>query len=303
MLAFLVAAAAVGTALHQEQLADATVLQADGTVLQADATVLQVDVTGRELPAPTIFLSFQKSGTSSFANFTRALGLRSMHGFPNNLFHRNPSCCDGADALRSPHTTSFANDSEADGLLPAASRAALGPFLPRYSTILAELTPPRLLRLIQTLDTAADQVWPLLFPYIADALPRSRFVYFSRGAAEWAASFKKFFQTSREELGLAAMEPSRHFLLAYGACRIQDLGVERLQRAYEAHEAAVFHYFSRSAARRSRFLHLNLSAPSAGRQVCATLPRAAIDRGAPVLGVVLERLDGNTLGCALRSFC
>lgn len=111
---------------------------------------------------------------------------------------------------------------------------------------------------------AADESWPLLFPFLDESTRgRAKFVIWRRNCSLWASSYVRWFR------GRGAGGFSRFSLLSYGDGCMACLDREPLERACESHYAAVERYFGARAERRARLLEVDFTRADAGRALCA----------------------------------
>ena len=124
----------------------------------------------------------------------------------------------------------------------------------------------------------ADDPWGLMFPYIDEVAPDTRFVLWERDPKAWAASAVRFFDDDRDWDWL------RFF---YGACNMTTAFQAHLERVARAHYSAVkahFHGPKAPPSRRNRLLLVDYSDPNAGKQVCAFALGAQEGAGASLRG-------------------
>jgi len=199
------------------------------------------------------FLGLQKAGTTSFAFFMAdVMRMRALHA--SDAFYRiidfqndGPKSCNGINV--GPKKPSWQPD---------------------YEAVLRELDPSKVESFLdQTgFQAMADHPWPLLFQWLDETYPDSKFVFWDRDSSSWAKSAKKFFSRDKKP------HPRRMMMLDYGACHIEDVSEHQLKKVYEGHTKAVRSYFVGADApvsRQSRFLEFNLDGPTAAKDLCEFL--------------------------------
>jgi len=196
------------------------------------------------------YAGLQKAGSTTFAAFTSALGLRTVHGFGYGFYRSNQSCLEGAVG-------------------PTAHNG----WQPDYEAVLREVGAARVREMLLKgeVQAAADTAWPLLFKFIAKLLPKAKFVLWPRPAAKWVHSFTHFF---------GGREPCRHTMHSYGAPSYSALNTSaasraKLGRVWEAHIDAVKGHFAVSP---ERLLLLDFEADDAGRKLCQFVLGASATR-------------------------
>lgn len=108
----------------------------------------------------------------------------------------------------------------------------------------------------------ADDPWPLLWPYVEEAVPDSKFVLWEREPAQWAASAVRYFDDDIDWDWLR---------LFYGACNMSVAYEQHLETVAQTHYAAVRTHFlgdDAPAERRARLLIVDYADKHAGKRVC-----------------------------------
>ena len=210
------------------------------------------------------YIGLEKSGTSSFADFSwRHLNLTSLHaqhlvfarlGFAYHI-------CMRQGASKQPR---------------AARREQ-----PDWRTLTHELDAHGKLATLLTADVGAwsDSPFPGIFRFVDQHVPGAKFVLWPRDASAWAKSLIDYYCKYMYELS----RDDREGLHMYGHCHLcpyvnssdsKGRGSEAhtlhrdIQAAYENHVASVREYFNATANRRTRLLMIDFAAPDAGRRLC-----------------------------------
>ena len=208
---------------------------------------------------PVFFLGLQKDGTSSFASFMANLGYSSMHGWFGGWgwgygnwdptgYAKDWHLCAAKPPSKLMDHNAFVLE------MAPALRAVLAKFLQRTERASFAGHGPGV--------SGADEIWPLLFPFLDQATEgRGKFVLWPRNPEDWAQSYSGFFDMNSTTF-------NRFNLLSYGnGCR-SELSEEQLARADVQHTAAVREHFASSEAR-GQLLEVDFTAPDAGQKLCA----------------------------------
>jgi len=128
--------------------------------------------------------------------------------------------------------------------------------------------------------------WPVLYQWLDETYPDSKFVLWARNGSEWAAS-------AQGGLGGGA-KTRRMMTLDYGACRVQDLPKEQLIQVYEGHVRSVRTYFNGTwtpQQRKDRFLEFDMTTPTAANELCDFL---SIGKDCSEFGPMPHRNNGQS---------
>mmetsp|Transcript_115525 Transcript_115525/g.258054 ORF Transcript_115525/g.258054 Transcript_115525/m.258054 type:complete len:288 (-) Transcript_115525:9-872(-) len=228
--------------------ASSLVLLASSLKLPAQRQKVEDDQNQIEKPGPLIFyLSLQKGGSTTFAHFmAEQMGVRSLHasasfykdiGFPN----WGPGACNTS------------------GVGPTSPK-----WEPDYAAVARELDVKKVKSWIDSHDfqSFSDMPWPVLYQWLDETYPDSKFIFWARNSSEWEDSAKDFFDGSH---------PRRMMTLDYGACKTDFLQKDQLIRIYEGHVRSVRTYFNGTwtpQQRKDRFLEFDMTTPTAANELC-----------------------------------
>ena len=208
------------------------------------------------------YIGLEKSGTSSFADFSwRHLNLTSLHA-QHLVFQR----------------LGFGYYN----CMPTHAARARQRELPDWKAYTHELDAYGKLSTLLTADVGAwsDSPFPGIFRFIDEHVPGAKFVLWPRDASAWAKSLVEYYCDYMPNM---ASHNDREGLHMYGHCHLcPDVNSSKskgrgneghtlhhdIKAAYENHVASVRHYFNATAERRMRLLLIDFAAPDAGRRLC-----------------------------------
>jgi len=219
----------------------------EAAVLTAQAISSSATDSGERIP-PIFNLSPEKSGTSTFADFTwRSLNLTTFHNHVR------------FEALLGPPDKEACVDASPDEDYPDYAGWAEG--LNKTSGALAAV-------LTSDIGAWADSPVNVLYPLTETLIPDAKYVVWPRPSDEWIASFEEFFCKQHSPHPSTAV--SRVFKLHFSVCSPCDGAdkMERVKSAYEAHLANVQSYFSATAERSARLFTLDFKDEAVGRKLC-----------------------------------